>query len=192
MDRYKGKYRIPSARLSTWDYSSPGSYFITICTKNRNNFFGDIVEREMQMNAIGRIASTCWAEIPEHFRNTELDEFVVMPNHVHGIIMISESVIPINDPAIPINDPAIVETGHALSLRRQPHPRFRNPGKNTISTMIGSFKSAVTKHSRPINPDFGWQSRFHDHIIRDGDSFNRIARYIRENPGNWKTDRFYK
>ena len=183
MKKFRGKYRIPSARLSGWNYASPGSYFITICTKKRKKFFGEIVNGEMQLNDIGRIASKCWADIPDHFENTELNEFVVMPNHVHGIII--------------LNGPAIVETGQALSLRhalslQQPHPRFRNPGKNTISAMVGSFKSAVTKFSRPINPEFGWQNRFHDHIIRDNDAFYRIARYIRENPSNWETDRFYK
>ena len=188
MKKFRGKYRIPSARLSAWNYASPGSYFITVCTKKRKNFFGEIVNGEMQLNDIGRIASKCWSDIPVHFENTELDEFVVMPNHVHGIIILNGPVIPINDPAI-VETGHAVETRHALSLR---HPRFRNPGKNTISAMVGSFKSAVTKYSRPINPEFGWQTRFYDHIIRDRDAFERIARYIRGNPGNWKTDRFYK
>ena len=188
MEKFRNKYRIPSARLSVWDYASPGSYFITICTQHRKNFFGKIINREMELNDIGRIASKCWADIPLHFNNTELDEFVVMPNHVHGIIIINGPVISINDPAIVETGQTVVETGHALSL----HPRFRNQGKNTISAMVGSFKSAVTKFARPINPEFGWQSRFHDHIIRDHDEFNRIARYIRKNPSNWKPDRFCK
>ncbi len=100
MEKFKNKYRIPSARLAGWDYSRPGSYFITICTKNREHFFGEIKNHEMYLNEIGIIADKCWAKIPDHFENTLLGEFVIMPNHVHGIINIS--------------DPA-VETGHALS-----------------------------------------------------------------------------
>ena len=184
MDKFKNKYRISSARLATWDYSNPGLYFITICTQSRINFFGEIVNDEMYLNEIGKIADKFWGEIPDHFQNVELGEFVVMPNHVHGIIIINES-------------PAIVETGHALSLPKQitnnksPHPRFRNQGKNTISSMVGSFKSAVTKFAHSIDPGFGWQSRFYDHIIRSPDDYIRITNYIAHNPENWKEDKFY-
>ncbi|HKO79367.1 MAG TPA: hypothetical protein VJU78_03190, partial [Chitinophagaceae bacterium] len=93
------------------------------------------------------------------------------------------------------------ETGHALSLQpqqsaisqsgKQPHPRFRNQGKNTISSMVGSFKSVVTKKCNEHNFTFGWQSRFHDHIIRDNDEFNRIKNYIANNPANWEQDKFF-
>ncbi|MCX6316773.1 MAG: transposase, partial [Bacteroidetes bacterium] len=93
------------------------------------------------------------------------------------------------DNDVHVND---VETGHALSLQQQRHYRFRNPGKNTISTMVGSFKSAVTRLSRSINPEFGWQTRFHDHIIRNHMEYGRIADYILNNPANWKEDRFHK
>ncbi|MEQ1676557.1 MAG: hypothetical protein ABL876_07645, partial [Chitinophagaceae bacterium] len=84
------------------------------------------------------------------------------------------------------------ETGHALSLRtQQPHFRFRNPGKNSISSMVGSFKSSVTKLSRIINKNFEWQTRFYDHIIRSHEDFVRISNYILNNPANWKEDKFY-
>lgn len=96
----------------------------------------------------------------------------------------------------------MVETGHALSLQpqqpaksesgKQPHHRFRNQGKNTISSMVGSYKSAVTKKCNENNFPFGWQSRFHDHIIPDNDEFNRIRNYIANNPANWEQDKFFK
>ena len=188
MDKFKNKYRISSARLAGWDYSNPGLYFITICTQNRLNFFGEIVNNEMYLNEIGKIAHQFWSDIPNHSHNVELGEFVIMPNHVHGIIIIVETTHALS--------PAQTETGHALSLQEQPnnkppHPRFRNQGKNTISAMAGSFKSAVSKSAHAIEPNFGWQSRFHDHIIRSLEDYKRISNYITNNPANWNNDKFY-
>src|SRR5687768_3301385 len=122
MRKFKNKYRIASARLASWDYSHPGSYFITICTKKRKHFFGEIINKEMYLNDVGIIADQCWSAIPDHFENTTLGEFTIMPNHIHGIIIINDGV----------------ETGHALSPDKPgtglsgtglSHPRFRNPGK---------------------------------------------------------------
>lgn len=210
MKKFNNKYRIPSSRLASWDYSHPGFYFITICTKNRKHFFGEIKNDEMYLNETGIIADKCWAEIPDHFQNTTLGEFVVMPNHIHGIIIIDGSVetghalsvdknktgtdLENRDLEIPVLQNPVLpnETGHALSLPIQTHFRFRNQGKNTISAMVGSFKSAVTKLSRPVNPGFEWQTRFHDHIVRSHDDFLRISNYILNNPANWNSDKFYK
>ena len=131
----------------------------------------------MFLNENGTIADKCWLEIVEHFKNVELGEFVIMPNHVHGIIIINDDV----------------ETGHALSLQSKSpiHFRFRNQGKNTISAMIGSFKSAVTKLVRRTTENFAWQTRFYDHIIRTKDEYLRISNYIINNIANWKQDKFY-
>ena len=200
MKKFNNKYRIPSARLASWDYSQPGFYFITICTKNRKHFFGEIKTNEMYLNEVGVIADKCWLEIPDHFQNTMLGEFVIMPNHVHGIIVIGDRVETgsalspdENNNTTGLAKPVVLnETGHALSLPIQSHFRFRNQGKNTISAMAGSFKSAVTKLSRPVNPDFEWQTRFHDHIICNHDDFLRISNYILNNPANWNKDKFYK
>ena len=90
MEKFKNKYRIPSSRLQTWDYGSNGSYFITICTKSREHFFGEIVDGKMQLNEIGKIAEQYWMEISNHFSFIELGNFVVMPNHVHGILIIDK------------------------------------------------------------------------------------------------------
>jgi len=202
-DKYQDKYRIPSARLSTWDYSSNGAYFITICTAKRQHYFGKIINDEMQLSNIGEKTHECWMDIPSHFQFVLLDAFVVMPNHTHGIIIIDK---PNTDVGV-VETGAVVETGHALSLQskhqrpsdlsqqseqnKQPHPRFRNQGKNTISAMVGSFKSAVTKWCNENKLPLGWQSRFHDHIIRDNDEFHRIRNYIINNPINWNDDKFF-
>ena len=201
-EKYQNKYRVPSARLQSWDYSSNAAYFITICTAKRTHFFGQIINGKMNLSEQGKLANQYWLEIPDHFSFVFLDEFIVMPNHMHGIIIINK---PLNNDGDYISDDSgvsNVETGRALSLQpqqsaksergKQPHHRFRNQGKNTISSMVGSYKSAVTKKCNENNFSFGWQSRFHDHIIRDNDEFNRIRNYIANNPANREQDKFFK
>ena len=144
----------------------------------------------MELSLQGGMAHRYWLEIPQHFSFVTLDEFVVMPNHVHGIIIIDNPENFSGDDRIAaasVETGHPVETGHALSL----HPRFRNQGKNTISAMVGSYKSAVTKCCNDNKVPFGWQSRFHDHIIRDNDEFDRIKNYIVSNPVNWEQDKFF-
>lgn len=184
MTKYQNKYRIESARAQWWDYGWNGAYFITICTANRKYFFGDIKYREMILSNTGVIADIFWWQIPHHASFIELGEFQVMPNHLHGIIIIDR----------PDSD----ETRHALSLNQNAlsldtpgKSRFRNPGKNTISSIIGGYKSAVTNNANRLKLPNGWQSRFHDHIIRDKAEFDRISNYIRNNPANWKEDKFH-
>lgn len=200
-DKFKNKYRIASTRLQNWDYGWSGAYFITICTQNRENYFGKIENGKMQLSQIGVIADILWYEIKNHAKNIKLGEFVVMPNHIHGILILN------NDINVDTNVDTNVETGHALSLPPsppQPPPsqspqspqtigqkRFQNIGKNTVSSIIGSYKSAVTKHSHRLGYDFKWQTRFYEHIIRNEKSFNRITSYIINNPINWKIDKFY-
>lgn len=184
-NKFKNKYRISSARLQTWDYANNGAYFITICTQNRHHFFGHIQNQEIQLSEIGKFAEQYWYEIPNHFPMVELGNFVVMPNHVHGILIIDK-----------MNDEPFVETRQCLVSTIKTNTiigssRFQNQGKNTISSIVGSYKSIVTKMSRQINPNFGWQSRFHDHIIRNSKSFENIQNYIEQNPLKWDDDRFY-
>ena len=223
MDRYKNKYRIASARAQWWDYGWNGAYFITICTQNREHFFGEIYDGKMKLSPLGVIADVLWHEIPNHAKYVELGDFVVMPNHIHGILILDKP-----DGGITNVENGNVETGHALSLRTfeptfdptfeptfdptfdptseptfeptsEPTPkpptigqnRFQNIGKNTVSSIIGSYKSAVTKHANRLGFENGWQSRFHDRIIRNDEAYQRISDYIVNNPSNWKDDKFY-
>lgn len=167
-EKFKGKYRIPSARLPYWDYGRNAGYFITICTQNRIRYFGAIENGELVLPEIGRLARTYWQEIPNHFPFVLLDESVVMPNHVHGIIIIDKP------------DENDKETRHCLvSTPILPaQKRFRNPGKNNISSIIGSYKSVVSKHAHKIHTEFAWQARFYDHVIRNKNEFLRIQQYI--------------
>jgi REP-associated tyrosine transposase len=157
-----------SPRCPNWDYCSPGFYYVTIITKNRERFFGYIENKKMQLSENGEWAEKIWDEIPNHFPMVKLGAFVVMPDHVHGILEISKSY------GFPVGIGHAVGTGHALSLQN-----------GSLSTIIGSYKSAVTKNIRLYFPDFGWQGRFHDRIIRDIYEYHRITRYIIDNPKHY-------
>ena len=210
MKKFKNKYRIASARAQWWDYGWNGAYFITICTKNREHFFGEIHNKKMNLSRMGVIVNILWYEIPNHSPFVELGNFVVMPNHIHGILILDKPIDGItnrgnnsgNDNGDGDGD---VETGHALSLQpprqtSQQMPkqqsigknRFQNIGKNTVSSIIGSYKSAVTNHANRLGFANGWQSGFHDHIIRNYAEYQRISNYIINNPANWDNDKFNK
>ena len=204
MDKlYNNKYRIPSARHSTWDYRWQAAYFITICTHNKVHFFGEIINGKMRLSPVGAIADLLWHEIPKHTTaNIELGEFVVMPNHIHGILILHGDDGDIGNDGDAPNDvqTSEVETLRATSLQQWDQDRQRekskfmsdiSPKSNSISTIIRSYKSAVTKHANRLQFDFKWQARFHDHIIRNPESFQRISNYIKNNPLNWTQDRFH-
>ena len=190
MEKFRNKYRIPSTRLQNWDYGWNGTYVITICTKNRESYFGEIVNKKMELSNIGILAVDLLHEIKNHSKNVELGEFMVMPNHIHLILILNNDVM----------GGGGVETRHALSLQpKQQQPqqpigknRFQNQGKNTVSSIIGSYKSAVTKHAHCLEYEFAWQPRFYDHIIRDEKSFFNISEYIINNPQKWEDDKYYE
>jgi len=211
MKKYQNKYRIPSARLQSWDYGNNGAYFITICTANRDHFFGDIVdtaesdESIMQLNALGKIAKKYWMKIPDHFPFVKLGNFVVMPNHTHGILIIDKNIdtadsdgdLP-DSATDPVETPKLGASTHN-DHGKSPADNDKKPtvgGKNekwkpqTIGVIINQYKRIVTINTRKINAHFGWQSRFYDHIIRDDGSFQRIQKYIADNPKKWGKDKF--
>ena len=297
MEKFRDKYRIPSSRLQNWDYGWNAPCFVTICTAKMDCYFGEIANRKMQLSDIGKIAQKFWLEIPNHFPFVILDAFVVMPNHVHGIIIIDKLDDEFGggggrdgdgcrgsggrDSGGGIRDSGggdggggrddsgggresgggnragrrdkacLVSTSQRASQRATQHTsqrtshhtnqntsqnknqnpshhtsqhanqcpnqrniqrltntpknpsskqvektigqkRFQNQGKNTLSSIIGSYKSAVTKHSNRLGLCFTWQSRFHDHIIQNDKSYQRIKNYIINNPRNWEDDMFFK
>jgi putative transposase len=206
-DKFQDKYRIPSARAEWWNYRNDAAYFVTICTAGREHYFGEIVEtapkQKMQLSEMGQVAHQHWMEIPEHFPFIKLDAFVVMPNHVHGILVIDK---PINfdntNGAFSVEAlQGSVETLHATSLPQLPQqpdqPPIKNeemasisPKRGSLSSVIRSNKSAVSKQASEIHADFAWQTRFHDHIIRDEESWRNIQEYILTNPARWNKDKY--
>jgi len=175
-DKFRGKYRIPSARWVVWDYGANAAYFVTICTAERAHGFGTIANGNMNLSLLGHAALDCWHEIPNHFPFVELDEFVVMPNHVHGIVV--------------INKPDSVETQYFASLQK-PKNTF-GPQSQNLASVIRGYKIGVTRFARQHNIQFAWQARYHDHIIRSAVEQARIQRYILTNPQSWEKDINYR
>ncbi len=197
---YKDKYRTDSIRLQHWDYRNNAVYFITICTKDRYHFFGEIKHSKMITTPIGAIADVLWFELKNRHRNIELGEFIIMPNHLHGIIFLQNDTLDIENKHSTQSNTKNLQhaknnpkTGHALSLQAKPigKNRFQNIGKKSLSAIIGGYKSAVTKHANRLNLDFAWQPRFYEHIIRDESTLHKITEYINNNPLTWEQDKFY-
>lgn len=185
--KYKNKYRIESSRLNNWNYTWQGAYFITICTKDMQLFFGGIKDDNMILNEIGQVAERFWLEIPEHFDNIILDHFIIMPNHVHGILIINDMV-----ETLQVLD---VETLHCnVSTDKNEFFSKISPKPKSISTVIRSYKSICTKTINKIQNEvfFAWQTRFYDRIIRDEQELNNVRNYIENNPLNWKKNENYK
>lgn len=207
-----------SIRLRGYDYSRAGLYFITICTHERLPLFGEIVDRKMIANEAGVMVETCWRAIPNHFPWAMLHEFMVMPNHVHGIIAIGTNnaadnmAAPsaddvggtvVNDVGTTAPDDAgsttVNDVGaknflppHHLPLQRNAASLPKHGTSRTIGSIVRGFKVGVTKWFR-VNTDVHvvWQRNYHEHIIRNEDSYLKIAEYIQTNPQKWQEDIYY-
>ncbi len=190
--KFKNKYRIETTRLQNWDYGSNGAYFVTICSKYRYHYFGGKMGGIMTLTEIGKMAEKYWFDIPQHFPFVKLGAFVVMPNHIHGIIVIDKSY----DGRNTENAIGTIETQNFASLSQpaqtpthsSPKNKFGPQSKN-LASIVRGFKIGVTKNARLINPDFQWQPRFYDHIIRNENEYHRISQYIIDNPSKWNDDK---
>lgn len=211
MDLYKNTYRSDTFRIKNWDYGSPGYYYVTICTKNREHYFGEVVLWQRiendnysigetragdgpcggivgthnyaslpstphpphggthrisqvpvtRLTEIGRIAHQNWIDIPIHFPFVTLDEFVMMPNHIHGVLCF-----------------------HKPGYRGKNVNRF-GPQSQNLGSVIRNYKSATKTHATLHHIDFSWQARYHDNVITSGKELDNIRSYIRSNPARW-------
>lgn len=184
-----------TTRLQGYDYGERGAYFVTICTHDRVCHFGDIVGEEMHLNALGQLAEKHWQEIPEHFPFIALGEFVVMPNHIHGILMITTS----DNKARHLVGARFIAPSSPEMERSKTDPDpgpggfagNKNPMlQDNISRVLRWYKGRCSFEMRKIHTGFGWQRLFHDHIIRNDVEYQRIADYIIHNPANWSKDKF--
>ncbi len=206
MEKFRGKYRVPSARWANWDYGRNAAYFVTICTLQRDHAFGHIVEGTMTMTTLGQIAAACWQEIPDHFPFVVLDEFVVMPNHIHGILAInkveSDQIVETQDFAslplpsqasVPTPAAAAVETQDLASLQPPASllPNRFGPQSQNLASIVRGYKIGVTKYARQNEIPFAWQARYHDHVIRNSGEYDRIRQYIRTNVQHWPEDTYF-
>ena len=175
---YRDKYRIKSTRLKDFDYASNGAYFVTMCTKNRECHFGHVINGEIKLSDMGKIVEQCWDTITNHFTNVVLDEFIVMPNHVHGVIIIDNDRNQIHD----CRDVACNVSTKTIMSRI-------SPKSYSLSTIVRSFKSAVSRWCHQNDFEyFAWQPRFYEHVIRNDEELNRIRQYIINNPVQWELD----
>ena len=154
--------RRKSLRLPAFDYSQPGAYFVTMVTHQRRLLFGAIEGEHVKLSALGRIVDKCWREVPEHFALVELGAHVVMPNHLHGIIVIHETV----------------GARHASPLRH-----WDGVAPRSLGAMVGSFKSAVTRIKRRSDETVEiWQRGYYDHVIRNEKDLQNKTNYIQARP----------
>ena len=183
--RFNGKYRIPSARWAAWDYANNAAYFVTICNTQRAPDFGVIQNGIMEYSPLGQAAEDCWSAIPEHFPFVILDEFVIMPNHVHGILIIDKPDAPTPMQTAP------VETQNIASLRQQWTGNKFGPQSQNLASIVRGYKIGVTKFSRLNGIPFTWQARYHDRVIRNAAEYSHISQYIQQNPQKWLQDEFH-
>jgi len=178
---HRRRFRYNSLRYPGRNYSLPGKYFVTIVTAEKKEWFGTIINGEMQLSDIGSIAYKFWCEIPQHFPYITLGEYIIMPNHIHGIIIINRHVEKplvgsLHATTLPLPDDVPMKNKSILSI---------SPKEGSLSVIMRSYKSAVTRDARLINKKFSWQSGFYDTIICTTGQLTRIRKYIINNPGNW-------
>lgn len=200
-----------SIRLRDYDYTRAGAYFITICSRDRSCIFADVRDGDVRLTPVGEVIGRCWEAILEHFPAVELDAFVIMPNHVHGIIVLGSDE---NNRGAEVGTACRAPTGERATAPgrvegRSSVEQFGHPVAGSVPTIIRSFKGAVT---RAINDDSGrdtacrvllaqrlgpmppehipsvWQSNYHEHVIRNERSLERLRVYVAANPVRWEDD----
>lgn len=166
-----------SIRLKEYDYAQAGGYFITLCTHDRVCLFGEVANGEMRLNGLGQIVQTAWNDLPEHYAAVQLDAFVVMPNHLHGILFI-------------LDDPSGIGAGVAgAGLKPAPAGNRRRHG---LPEMVRAFKTFSARRINAIRRTPGtpvWQRNYYEHVIRNEESLQRIRQYVLDNPARWEYDR---
>ena len=168
----EGKYHRRSYRLKDYDYTQPGAYFVTICTKDRVCSLASIKDGHLVLTEIGETANNRWLEIPEHFPRMRLDAYVIMPNHLHGLIFIEA-----------ISNSVGVQDLEPL------RNRFQHIQPQSIGSAMRSFKAAVSSECKQtIDADFRWQRNFYDHVIRSEKELECIRNYIMRNQLLWSSD----
>jgi REP element-mobilizing transposase RayT len=179
MNLFKNKFHVESSRLKNWDYSTPWWYYVTICTKDMHCWFGEIKNGNIILNGLGEVIDEEWNKTKEIRTNVDLDYYVIMPNHFHGIIIIKD-----------------VETSRRdVSKKKEMDHRSvsTNLKPNSLGSIIGQFKSICTKRIKRLGFEkFKWQTRFYDHIIRNGNDLQRIRTYIQNNSLKWEMDEYFR
>jgi putative transposase len=195
-NKFQNKYRIESNRLKNWDYAQDATYFITICTKNMNHYFGKIIDGEMNLSELGKITQSEWLKTidlrPD--MNISFGEFIIMPNHFHAIISIGENQYNSKKNISAISTDALIDdennilpisTDALQCVSRDNGKNIFGPQRKNLASIIRGFKGAITTYARKNDITFNWQPNYHDRIIWNQNAFNNISNYIINNPKKW-------
>jgi len=217
MTLFKNKYRIESTRLPGWDYSNSGYYFVTICTRKKEPLLGKIVDGILSETPQSKITLECWENLSSHYCNCVTDEFIIMPNHVHGIIIIDNSRVhhddcnedannnwssadkfpvetgfkPVSEMSVSVTKP--VDTLQTFPANSSDITNNSCTKKISLSEIIRGFKTFSARKINKSQNSAGlpfWQPGFYDHIIRDVLSLEEIRKYIQNNPLMWDRDKY--
>ena len=190
MEKFQNKYCIPSARANWHNYNG-GVYFVTICTKNREHYFGEICPGpQMHLSPIGQYAYEQFMNVKTHYPYAEIPLFVVMPDHIHAIVTIDGENDTCRDVARNVSTSARNVSTSACNVSTGVNTQMANisPRKNSLAVVIRGVKSSITHYANKNNIPFAWQTRFHDRIIRNQAELDRISDYIEKNVVNWQND----
>jgi len=182
------KHRRRSIRLKDFDYARAGAYFVTICVRNKECLLGEIIRGDMAMTTLGTIVQSIWDDLPHHYLNIDVDAFIIMPNHVHGIIILGEDITRSVGAG-----PRACPSDH----RQQGQPRGAAPTQMSLPDVVHRFKSLTTNRYRKAvaelvarsSPGRLWQRNYYEHVIRNENELNRIRQYVIDNPLKWELDR---
>lgn len=206
MKDFKNKYRSQSNRLKHFDYTHGYWYYITICTKRKIKYFGNVVNGKMKLNRYGIIAHKFWEELPNHLP-VSIDYFIIMPNHMHGIIILENEPELRRDLIHQVSDDKPGKDENELSKARDLINQISTNKKESsnhqwilmkqkglqLGKVVRHYKAKVSREiRREIDDEFAWQSNYFEHIIRNDDDLNRIRDYIQKNPLKWEMDDYYK
>lgn len=200
---FQNKYRIASLRKPDWNYGDDAAYFITICVHEMRQEFGFIENAALVPTPLGDIAGKHWMEIPDKFPYAMLDVHVIMPNHMHGILIIDKTMMPEMDGDGACVDGLVDNVVNTNDRTNRDTPQNPNPRggitgemnpmlQENLGRILRWYKGRCSFEMHKINPKFKWQARYWEHIIRDFESYERIRNYILNNPAKWEADRFFR
>ena len=177
-----------SIRLRGYDYSTPGAYFITACTHNRLLLFGRVVDGKVETNRIGAVVEDCWSKLPDHYDHVAIDAFVLMPNHIHGVIIIEDTSVTVGAG----QQPPAKDTRTTVGAGLKPAlPATIDPKRHGVPEIVRAFKTFSARRINQMRASAGtpvWQRGFYDHVIRGEDELDRVRTYIMDNPRRWHED----
>ncbi len=181
MDSKAQQHRRRSIRLKGYEYSQPGAYFVTVCVYLRSCLLGEVLEGEMRLNKSGHIVEACWNDSPDHYAHVQLDAFVIMPNHVHGVIVLTD-------------DGGTDRVNVGAGFKPAPTGPQGTAKRHGLPEIVRAFKTFSSRWINEWRRMFGapvWQRNYYEHVIRGDAELNGIREYVYSDPARWIEDRYH-